>query len=501
MARATRRERISDSRERPARPFTMQAAQLQQQLAEANPSPLFRNKRRQAAEFIPHGKAAAPETLAVAITVHPAYMGHIQHLLQSWESHLPNAVRRVLVLDNCRFPAELARRFPNWKTIEGSFGHPGPARNAALDAIGDEVDWILYWDADNVPPSLIYAGIAQAAAGADSQAGVLSQFVDHPQADPRHRFIVDTASLWRKQALRHVGGWPQTWLEDWHLANKLFAAGWTIDPLPLAHPIVISNHPGQRSKTMALDKKLWSARSIGIITLLRGNAFLFEKWLERVKTILLPEQCGLTIVVDDDTPEFLKKMNRGIAQIEDRFQRVTVLKGEPPLQSWRNDPRARHNFEALHNLVARYYSRALAATPEQLVLSWEDDTIPRTDEALARLAGRLLPNRVIAAVGALYCARQNSDAAVASRSSDAWIPYTMAEIPPKPMRVGMLAGGFTLYVRQALESVPFQGARQTPSEMLGWDGNLSRALHTEGWEMHLDGSVRCTHLIEPSLAV
>lgn len=429
----------------------------------------------------PHSALRTPE-ISLVVTAHEPYLRFLPDLLALWDAHEPQPVAKFLVLDHCDYQAP-----EGWTVIRGSYGHPALARNAALDQVA--TPWVYFWDADNTPPRGLLSWARRAAEEASPTTGLIYSGPDRANLDPREAFWIDTNSLWRTAAVRHVGGWPHTWLEDWHLGNKLRAAGWEIAPLGLA--VERHMHPEQRSKTERLPAKIWTARPIGIVTLFRGDTDLLRRWECTLAVLDLPPQCGLTVVDDGGTAAFSRKLKAALRRVEHRFQRLTILSGDPA-------PKTRE-FHPLHARVGRMYSRAVSCSPEPAILFWEDDTFPETGSALRDLAaflGPAYPPRRIAAIGAAYRSRHHPRSWTASYKADRWSGIPTKALPPMPVRVGALGGGFTLFSRAALEQCPVLGPSiDAAGKNLGWDGWLCARFALAKWKVMLHAGVRCEHLV------
>ena len=170
-----------------------------------------------------------------------------------------------------------------------------------------------------------------------------------------------------------------------------------------------------------------------------------------------------------------------------RFQRLAFINSA--------EPAAPQGYDAVHHQVGRLYSHAIAATPDPVVLTWEDDVFPESPQALRALSDRMQPKQRVAAVSGAYRCRENAEAAVASLDAQQWKTMPLFSwLGSHVKQVGMVGGGFTLWSRAALEQCPVLGAHTLPDGVkLGWDGFVCRRLNNAGWKLLLHGGVRCDH--------
>jgi hypothetical protein len=362
------------------------------------------------------------------------------------------------------------------------------------------LSWIIHWDADNVPTKgfldqarrevilvadevgVIYPEIRsngwRRLAAAKLQAG---------DPDPREDFFIDTASVWRRDAIQHVGGWSSRGdkLDDWHLACRLWDCGWKLRPMSAA--VSVREHDGRRTHGASVQEAVWQVRSLGIVVLFAGRTALLDRFFESVRSLELPASVGLTVVDDSGDAEFYDRLQDGIRSITSRFRRVSVL---------RSDPADRPSgYEGVHARVGRLYSEAIASSPEPVLLTWEDDVFPRQPSAIRLLSDQLLPKLGVGAVSGAYLSRQGDSLVVASREVQRWgnMP-TFDWLGEEVKAVGMVGGGFTLWSRVALEQCPvFGGVALPDGRRLGWDGDLCRRMRRADWKILLHGGVQCDH--------
>ncbi len=440
--------------------------------------------------------------LGLVITCHTAYLHYLPKLLAAWDAQADHLDERVLVLDGVDDPAP-AGLDPAWKIVRGAWGNPNPARNAGWLACA--CDWIIGWDADNLPPPDFARRARVAAARAACDVGVLAAAHAEPggrvlnravfeHADPRDAYVANTAAAWRREAVLHAGGWQddQLGLDDWTLAKTLHVLGWRVLPL-LGVAVTLLDHAARRTHTKPYAECLWRGRRVGIIALLSGRMHLIERWFAALHDLERPPHCGLTLVTPADRPD-LRLMALRQAEALD-CARVTVLTPpRPALRTRTEAPESR--FNNIHRAVGALYAHAIAATPEELVLTWEDDVFPHDARALAQLSPHLRPAGKTAAVAAAYPSRSSPEKVVAATGRGEWTGApVLADLPrDKPMEVGNVGCGFTLWNRVALEACPILGpARSARGGRLGLDGAVCRRMTSAGWKLKLHGGVRCDH--------
>jgi GT2 family glycosyltransferase len=440
--------------------------------------------------------------LCVVVTCHKPYLKYLPNLLPIIDGQLKseNCIK-ILALDNCSYnknPTE-------WIQVKTNHHGPGLGRNLGLK-IGAKSEWFVFWDADNIPEHDFFKKCLNKIKNPDETTGLYysttkntstGQQISHVPAskDVREGFFTDTASLWRGSAVLQANGWSldNASLEDWDLANKVQANGWGIQPLNAT--VLWNKHGENRTFRKSLSEKLWHRRSIGIITLMRGDYDLLDRYLETLNEIKLPDNnVGLTIVDDSNSEPFSFSLYDELAKKVNLsyFNRVTILKGFEP-----NDEIG--NFNTIHSRVGGLYAKAFAATPEQLILTWEDDVFPKNPEALRELSDYMMPNNRIAAVAGMYNSRNNDKAIVACMGKERW-KDTILESSIKgegPMQIGMCGFGFTLWSRSVLEKHPILGQFTLKDGFpLGADGFLCRRINKYGWRILLNTSVKCDHIID-----
>jgi hypothetical protein len=454
-------------------------------------------------------------TLGLVITCHPAYLPRLPDCLDAWELQFPYLDQRVLVLDNVDDQAlqSLVNHYPSWNIVRGYWSNPNPARNAGWLACS--TDWIIGWDADNVPPPTFAQAARRHAAVVSSDVGALApDYIDPIKqrtlnhaasryADPREHFICDTASVWRREAVLMAGGWldNQQGHDDWSLAKNIHNQGWKIEPLPNLK-ITLTPHGSRRSLTKPVNDCLWLARSVGVVTLQAGRISLVERWLECLAQQDMPPHWGLTIMLPANRAGLRHQFQSTVEQLCEQWAnppcRVTIL---TPSRSAMQTPLTESPEAAFfntHRTVANLYAQAIAATPEDLILTWEDDVFPHSTTALRCLSDQIHPASRTAACAAVYPSRGNPRHAVAAAVVGEWAAVpTLVSLPQRPVPMANVGFGFTLWQRPALEQCPIlAGSRSTRNYRLGLDGDLCRRLHAAEWKIKLHGAVTCDHVTQ-----
>jgi len=428
---------------------------------------------------------------AVVVTAHEAYDDLIPQLLEQWDKQIGSwPVVKVLAYDGPN-PPDAPR---GWRVYKTKVPKGGPAymRNKALDL---DVDWIQYWDTDNLPTPGHFRRILTLAYNAADNVGLFYPIVcdetgkakvEVPKNnDTRLGYFIDTASCWRREAILSAGGWRSGIVtEDSRLAADIQGMGWKIVESRIK--LLWVDHGGNRSHEPDPYREIWDTRSLGIITLLRGDYSLYKTWLADLKKLKTPSSCGLT-VVSDGSATFTKRLKKALLA-QTQFERITVIDAEPSRYKVKE-------FTNIHCRVANLYSKAIKSSPEDCLLFWEDDIRPEPD-ALYKLHCEVHIDDKVAAAGAAYLTRGFHDVLAAAHNPGYWNgSIKEKELPPeRTMVVGMLAGGFTLWQRAALEEVPMLGPFQVRGRgVLGWDGFISKRCNDAGWKFKLTTHSKVKH--------
>jgi predicted O-methyltransferase YrrM/glycosyltransferase involved in cell wall biosynthesis len=445
--------------------------------------------------------------LAVLVICHEPYLKFLPRTLQSIDHQWPAAAERVIAFDGCR-PGQVAA---GWQVIRGEWRHPSPARNAAMAETTSP--WLIFWDADNVMPEGYLAAAQQAINTAGFDVGIMYpdiQFCDGnlrpqrlwrtPQWDYwslRAENYIDTASVWRREALDLIGGWsPRITgvFEDYALALDVTAAGWKAAKLD-GPPVLMRTHGLGRTQCRTKARgdltDIWKARSLAIVSLLAGRDEVFHRWAKFLLNAELPPRTSLYVVDNSGCRRFseqafdtcqriarIRKLSHlHFASSGERYQPST---GEPYLA------RDRH----LH--VAQLYASILPRVTDELILTLEDDVEPPTD-AVRRLGEEFgwASRGQIAVVGAAYAMPQDTNHVCVGLGNEEWgaaIPWR--NLKTTPIDVGFVGGGCTMWANWALHDNPINFWWD---KRLGWDAALCLQLRRRGFSIKLHGGVRCQH--------
>lgn len=397
----------------------------------------------------------------LVVTCHEPYrVKFLDTCVAAWDrQRVPG--RKLLVGDG--FSESWSR--PGWDYIAGSWGHPSPARMAGMAAT--DAPWIVFFDADNVPPVGYADAIKMALKRTPGDVGVICP--SWTSGDPRDVWGVDTNCPWRREAILEAGGWDVTTLEDWRLGWKLHAKGWRIKRL-VGPRFVRRKHEQQRTFEADINEKLWEARDFGIITLLRGDKDLTLTWLDAFESQKKPARLGLTVTLDCDD-EFRTWFK---AQAETRLapflRRLTYV--QPSSGRSIDATMDVRNRLQRHARVAWLYQEAIQRTPEPWILTWEDDVEPLSIDLLYRMNGKLTPSSRVGSVCPVYRERFREKACLSSHH-DAWIGgISMRSALDGGFReIGAHPAGFALWCRSDLEHLD---AKKT------WDFEACKTVRSRG---------------------
>lgn len=441
--------------------------------------------------------------------LHPEWLSAA---LRSLDAQVPAPSERCLVVDAPDAAARLSARdvassLSGWTIRQGYWHEPAAARNEGMAAT--QSPWLVFWDADNVMPPGFLAAVHQATRSAGPTVGIFYSDIEYVDENLEHGSLwqvpdwgywtmrksnyVDSAAAWRRGALELAGGWPCGFgsLEDYALALEVTRQGWLAQRRP-GPPIVMRQHSTSRSAASARDGSdradLWQARSLAIVSLLAGRTSTYERWENFLNTAELPRHTALYVVDNSGNAEFAHRVHQTGQELATKRQLDHVsISVRPDRYAGQDDEpyfvRERH----LH--IARLYAGLLPRVSEDLVLTLEDDVEPPPD-AIQRLAEQFAdPKGNYAAVAGAY--DMGDGALCAGRSDGGWgSPIYWHQVSDKPIDVGCVGGGCTLWANWALseQPIPFLW-----NEGLGWDGSLCSALRNRGYGIQVHGGVRCTH--------
>lgn len=146
-----------------------------------------------------------------------------------------------------------------------------------------------------------------------------------------------------------------------------------------------------------------------------------------------------------------------------------------------------------HYHVANLYNQIFPLINDDFILTLEDDVVPPLN-GLRLLADFVSLPTKIGAIGGIYPSPIDENSATASFSFDKWdnnVP--LSKIDTKPMNVGFIGGGFTLWSNAAIKSVLPAKVKIDNSGLKGWDNNFSLEIRQNGYEIYLHNNVICEH--------
>jgi Glycosyl transferase family group 2 len=445
--------------------------------------------------------------LGVIVVCHEPYLRWLPDALSSVDRQLPGTGERIVIFDGCAAPDWLP---DGWRSQTGHWGHPSGARNAGVAAT--TAPWLIFLDADNVMPDGYLAAAGGAIAAAPPEVGIVYPDIEYVDASLtslrrwtmpawdywslRQQNCVDTASTWRRAAVEIVGGWPPgAYLEDYHLALAITAAGWTA--IRMDGPAILIREHGHdrrtahRQRTASLLTHLWQARSLAIVSLLAGRGWLLDRWTRFLLDAELPPRTALYIVDNGGDRGFSRRVRdaaeliaaeRGLTHLDI----ATTGAPYPALELEHYLAKRRH----LH--VAQLYAATFPRVHEDLVYTLEDDVEPPLDaiRVLGEEIGYPARGRIGVAGGA-YASPTFAEHVCAAPGHAGWTgSIAWRDLPRAPIDVGCVGGGSAMWANWALrECVTHVRWEQT----LGWDGVLCSALRANCYRVRLHGAVRCQH--------
>ena len=446
----------------------------------------------------------------VVVVCHAPYASYLEFILPAWEAeHKQARGARILVLDEAAGEMQLSPKLiQKWVVLRGRWGHPSPARNAALPFC--HTDWIMYWDGDNQVPEGAGLVIRDTVLTADPAVGYYgfairrqkNSTVAHPGSDHYGFWCgVDTNSLWRKTAVVLSGGWQQTELEDVDLGMRMQASGWRFGRLPLK--IRRRMHPEQRDRQLSREEQRWRARTLAVVTLQRTRA-MFDVWSQSFQAQQFPPAHLCSLIVGCDPAEGQGDLADYVASRLPELTRgwwsATIVRFAHDSPAICEDISAR----ALNIKYGRSTANmldCLEAVPKatQLLLTWDDDTIPDSHEALRKLSDELaLRGDRVAVVGGWYECRVHRGKCVLSSDPERWVADISVEQAKSfsgPYKVGMIGNGFSLWRWPVLRDAD-ACERPPVSHSVGWDMGACLRINKMGQKVLVHMDVFCKHLFD-----
>jgi len=382
-----------------------------------------------------------------------------------WDSFAPKEWRRFVSLDGCQFDNS---NHTNWEVIENEkTNSPTLSRNSVLKLL--DRGYILYWDADNVPTKEYVDSIESLLTlESDTFCWYPDMYLPYESSDIRVLNYIDTASVIRVELLKAIGGWSSNLqcLQDWGLYLKALSHGFKFEPLNSR--FVYCKHGDSLGSGSKPKEDIPKIKSVGVICPMRGDRSLSKVWLDSLSAHNFPSKTGVTIVDKSGDENFARWLK--IQMINLPFERVAYIKDEHL-----SEPAS---FFEIHNTVGKSYALALKSTPEDLILTWEDDVTPLSREAANSLISNLFPISRFHVLGALVPSRANPNRLIASESGEKWSGF-IDDTVSNMREIGMVGGGFTLWHRSVLEEFGFQGYRYIDDHPAGWDGWLCRRINSK----------------------
>lgn len=440
--------------------------------------------------------------IAVAISVHGAYLQYLPDAIASVEAQTVKPVEKWLLCDGCASPELPA----GWKVLTGNHGTPGPIRTEAIRQTG--ADWIAWLDADDAYPPDYLARLSAANPG--HHVGVmypdlswtdaafkeisLMEMREFDRDTLRSGNFIPTPSCWRVQMLRDLGGWgANPCLDDWRMALAGTRQGWNGLHISGA-PLLIRRHGDNRSADLnRMRAAKWNAREFAIVTLHSGLTALLPQWLDWLTHAEIPPQCSLWVGDNSGDDKYGKLLRAGLARddVAARFKSIHYHRVPSGID-------CAPGINAPHSRVPGLYNQFLAdaCRASDLLLMLEDDMLPPLD-GLPTLAAAFLHGNNAGAVAGVYLSRGGGSVAL-SRDAFHWRgSMRPSDIRPGINEIGQVPGGFTLFDSRALlATLPFRWCREAGGSSdgwVGWDGNACRMMHEAGWKLYYHGGVLCEH--------
>lgn len=415
------------------------------------------------------------EPIAICVVSHEPYLVNLNLILTVWDTFAPREWRRILSLDGCKFDNT---KFPNWEVIENEkTGIATDARNAALDKL--ERGYVIFWDADNVPTRDYVEAVKEVTENnSETFCWYPEMYLPYEPYDIRFCNYIDTASVLRVETLKSIGGWNRVkCLQDWAL--HLNARSHGLKSEPLGASFVYCRHSESISSSYSPKEEIPRIRSLGIICPFRGDRTLTTSWLNSLRNQKFPCKVGITFIDKSGSESFSRWLRSQIPNLD--FNRITYIIDEPVRDQ---------SFHSIHNSVGKSYAKALQSTPEDLILTWEDDVTPVSEDAALKLIESIFPLSLYHVVGAQVPLRGNPEKLIAATDKERWLGPVFASENPL-YEIGMVGGGFTLWHRRVLEEFGFQGMRYLDNFPLGWDGWLCHRINQK-FKIGL-APVKCIH--------
>lgn len=406
-------------------------------------------------------KSFQPE-ISIVLVSHQEYLPFLPLVIKAWDSFAPKNWRKILSLDGCAPP----QNFEGWEVVVNSHsGNPILPRNSGLDLL--KSGFVIFWDGDNIPTKeYVDAVLKVTSVESDVFCWYPTMDLPYEESDLRFHNFVDTASVFSVDMLKSIGGWAYNeCLQDWLLILKAKQHGFKIERLDASFVYVRHNKSLLRSSDY--KRGISTIRSVGIICPMRGDRTLSSDWFNNLKQQNLNFKTGLTIVDKSGDPLFNKWLWSQLSSIN--IDRIALIVDEPvPGQ----------DFESIHNSVGKSYALAFNSTPEDLILTWEDDVLPESSSAISNLIMGIYPLSPYHVVSASVPRREDPSLLIATPNKEKWGAFETKNFSGVK-ETGLVGGGFTLWLRPVLEEFGFQGMRWLNGFPAGWDGWLCRRINSK----------------------
>lgn len=444
-----------------------------------------------------------PVDVAIVMTCHQTYFQHITRVLESIDSQNTKFSQKILVLDNV--VSDTSSIPKDWTVLKVGFGNPNSARNEGLGKVRHK--WVMFWDGDNTMPELYLSGMVSHITNAERNvafiypninyvnwSGSVEKYVRVPEWDywvQREKTFIDTSSLWRTHAIRTVGGWSEVQVghDDYELSLRLTRAGWTGKKSSVFTSLTL--HDQKRSKNAKTDGSIWTAYTLGIVTLWGGKSKVVDRLLKWYQDEEFPPYTSLYWVENGDVEDV--RLKEHVKSLCNKFKNISLTSSRGSYKP--SSEGEEYLVWERHQHVANLYNAVIPRVNEDLLLFVEDDCIPPMG-GLRKLHDCIKPWGGVALVGGAYASRTSPEHACASVRTAFWGDSPKLEsLPEEPIQVGMIGGGFTLAGNWALKkALPFECNRHPANNSLtGWDGNLGICLNKLGYRAYLHGGVKVEH--------
>lgn len=447
----------------------------------------------------------------VLVTCHKLYLQWLPQVLRAWNEQCPG--KKVLTLDDCP-SCELPEGCSDWVVIHGKWGHPSPARNVAWKAL--ENDFFFCWDADNEVPPDMGKLVENILSNDDGKTGFYGTYLNEDaksfpgSEETTYGGGLDTNSLWKREAVCVAGGWRVMRLEDIDLGLRIESLGWALKNFDKASGFKPSagerirtyhrrSHPNQRGREVNHWEKWWQGRSMTVVTTQRTDKMFLKWWEEGFTKQEYPDKNLMSLVIGLDEHHSSSGLREAVmnkvAGLD--WKSVTVIDSKVEgVSSVVNGPKSEVGYKYLRS-IGNIVSCINRIDPSsQVILTWDDDTLPENPTALRQLSDslRAIGGDEVGCVSGWYTQRYNADNIVAGRCKSSWgNPIKVSEVKEHKglLEVGMVGNGFALWrgnLIRAMNGLDFVNNKAT-----GWDFCACKFLGSKGKKILVHSEVFCEH--------